>query len=101
MIFTACLLLAIALPAIWMFVRACPTTSRSTALRRFNIGTLCVVALAMISVVLYFRLTTGESVDWPWWPYLAIGGAVFSGSVVLVAGTLLRYLVFGRDSTRV
>ena len=98
MILLVCFVVAIVLPAVWLFARANPITSRALALKRFNRGSLCAVTVAMVSVIVYFRLTVGEGIDSPWWPYLSIIFGIGLGSLTLLLATAIRFLVFRRDA---
>lgn len=97
MILFLVMVVVMALPAVWLFARTKPATSRVDLLRRFNTFTWFFVMLTGASAWIYLtqgsaQATTTPSVS----PYLAIIGTVASGSGVLLLAAMLRILVFRR-----
>ena len=84
---------ALALPAVWLFARTKPATTRLDLLRRFNALTWFLVAFAGSAAWIYL---SGTSAAGSGSPYVAIVGSVASGSTVLLLAALVRLLVFRR-----
>ena len=91
-------LLAFALLSALLFAKTSPRTSDVAALTRFNRIAWCTAALAVAAVCIYFWLTTGQSSDSPWWPYLAaLVSSLFAGAILMLA-LVWRFLRFWRRS---
>lgn len=82
--------------AIWAFARFRPRTGSAGAVRVYN-GAVILIALSACGFpILYFYRTTGQSIDYPWWPVLAALGSLLAFSIVLLVGALVRNLVLFR-----
>ena len=91
-------LLAFASLSVLLFAKAQPRTDNVAALTRFNRIAWCAAAFAAAVVCIYFWLTTGQSSDSPWWPYLAaLASSLLAGAILMLA-LVLRFLRFRRDS---
>ena len=87
---------ALALPAVWLFARTKPATTRIDLLRRFNALTWFLVAFAGSAAWIYLTGTSATGSAGSGSPYVAIVGSVASGSTVLLLAALVRLLVFRR-----
>ncbi len=85
-----------ALPAVWLFARTKPATSRVDLLRRFNAFTWFLVLFSGASAWIYLTQGAAQGVPPGVSAYLAIIGTVASGSGVLLLAALVRILVFRR-----
>ncbi len=96
MILFLVLVVVMALPAVWLFARTKPMTSRVDLLRRFNAVTWFFVMLTGASAWIYLTQGSSQAPTPGVSPYLAIIGTVASGSGVLLLAALIRILVFRR-----
>ena len=85
-----------ALPAVWLFARTKPATSRGDLLQRFNAFTWFFVLFAGASAWIYLTQGAAQGATPGVSPYLATIGAVATGSSVLLLAALVRILVFRR-----
>lgn len=83
-------IVALALPAVWLFAKTKPSTTRVDALRRFNAFTWFAALFTGSTVWIYTSSQVAEAGS----PFLAIVGSVAVGSTVLLVGALVRFLVF-------
>lgn len=95
MILFLVLVVVMALPAVWLFARTKPATSRVDLLRRFNAFTWFFVMFTGASAWIYFTQGSAQGAA-PGASYLAIIGTVASGSGVLLLAALVRIWVFRR-----
>ena len=84
----------LALPAVWLFAKTKPATSRADLLLRFNAFTWFFVLFAGAGVWIYLTGGTDQGTNAGVSPYLAIIGSVASGSTILLLAALIRILVF-------
>lgn len=89
-------IVVMALPAVWLFARTKPATSRVDLLRRFNALTWFFVMFTGASAWIYLTHDSAQGGTPSVSPYLAIIGTVASGSGVLLLAALVRILVFRR-----
>ena len=87
------LLLALLIPAVWVFVRVKPKNAEASKILRFNTRAMAFIAFALLANTIYFWVTTGHSVDRAWWPALAVMFGAFVSSILLVCATVLRYFL--------
>ena len=96
MILFLVMVVVMALPAVWLFARTKPATSRVDLLRRFNAFTWFFVMFTGASAWIYFTQGSAQGAAPGVSPYLAIIGTVASGSGVLLLAALVRIWVFRR-----
>lgn len=89
-------IVVMALPAVWLFARTKPATSRVDLLRRFNAFTWFFVMFTGAATWIYLTQGSARGATPGVSPYLAIIGTVASGSGVLLLAALVRILVFRR-----
>lgn len=89
-------IVVMALPAVWLFARTKPATSRVDLLRRFNGFTWFFVMFAGASAWIFLTQGSAQGATPGVSPYLAIIGTVATGSSVLLLAALVRILVFRR-----
>lgn len=89
-------IVVMALPAVWLFARTKPATSRADLLLRFNAITWFLVLFAGASAWIYLTQGSAQGANPGVSPYLAIIGTVASGSSVLLLAALVRIVVFRR-----
>lgn len=96
MILFLVMVVIMALPAVWLFARTKPATSRVDLLRRFNAIAWFFVMFTGASAWIYLTQGSAQATIPGVSPYLAIIGTVASGSGVLLLAALIRILVFRR-----
>lgn len=96
MILFLVMVVVMALPAVWLFARTKPATSRVDLLRRFNAITWFFVLFTGAWAWIYLTQGSAQATTAGVSPYLAIIGTVASGSGVLLLAALIRILVFRR-----
>jgi len=87
---------ALALPAVWLFARTRPATVRVDLLRRFNAAAWGVAAFAGCLVWMQLSGTSAQGSASEGSSYVAVIGGVAVGSTVLLVAALVRLLVFRR-----
>ena len=87
---------ALALPAVWLFARTRPATSRVDLLRRFNAVAWGIAAFAGSLAWIRLSGTSAQAVPSEGSSYFAVIGGVAIGSTVLLVAALVRLLVFRR-----
>jgi len=87
---------ALALPAVWLFARTRPATTRVDLLMRFNAAAWGIAAFSGCAVWIYLSGASAQGVEGDGSSYVAVVGGVAIGSTVLLAAALVRLLVFRR-----
>lgn len=87
---------ALALPAVWLFARTRPATARPDLLRRFNAAAWGIAAFAGSLVWIRLSGTSAQGVAGEGASYVAVIGGVAIGSTLLLIAALVRLLVFRR-----
>ena len=90
-------LLAFTHVTVFVFATVKPRTDNPVAMARFNRGVWCIAALAVIAICTYFWLTTGQSSDSPWWPYLAALASLLIAGAILLVALAWRFFRFRRN----
>ena len=98
-------LLAILLPlfvsALFVYVRVRSRAGKEASRRvayAFDLYVVLIILLCCAGAILYFKQTTGKSVDSPWWPFLATFSSLFITSVVLFVAAFIRTSLMSRKS---
>ncbi len=96
MISALILFLPLFLLGLFLFLKRHPEVepTKQGAVARFDRAVFLAVLLVSAGAAAYFRLTTGRSVDRPWWPVLAVLSALALSSVVFLIGFVVRNLTF-------
>jgi hypothetical protein len=94
------LLVLLIVPAVWLFFFAQPRTTRTVAIRSFNIATLVFAICSAAAISTYSWLTIGQSVDAGWWPALAVFYSGFLIAFILIVGAVIRAAIFNGFSLR-
>lgn len=97
MLFTFLLLVPVAALAAWLFFRSSP---KGAAVRRYNAVAVTVVLLAALGWGAWIRRALAGTVDYAWWPPLAVLGALaLVATGLLLAGWLRNRVLFrSRDA---
>lgn len=67
--------------------------TQKTALLIFDGVVVLIIAIVDFGISMYFKTTTGQSVDSAWWPILAALSCLFLTAIVLLTAALLRNIV--------
>jgi len=94
MILSAFILIPVLLFLIYLFFTTSPKYVEKTVSRSYNLKVMTFGIIACIAVSLYSYLTTGQSIDAPWWPVFAFFGSAIVLSIVLLFGGFYRNFIY-------
>ncbi|OGX38096.1 MAG: hypothetical protein A3C36_02675 [Omnitrophica WOR_2 bacterium RIFCSPHIGHO2_02_FULL_52_10] len=94
MIVALIVLIPLLVAGLFFYVCSRPTNpTQKTTLMIFDGVVVLIITIVDFGISMYFKTTTGQSVDSAWWPILAALSCLFLTTIVLLMAALLRNMV--------